>query len=171
MAIVVEDGTGKPDAETLCSVAAFRAYCDGRGLSLVGVTDARVEQLLRQANDYLLTFSGVWKGYRLTATQALDWPRVGVVVNCYELPSSVIPPAVINAAAALAFKAQTGPLMPDVRGIAVKKLKLGPLEKEFDTATAPGNSSAPRYPEISRLLAGLFNTNATNPYMVPLRRS
>lgn len=169
MALIVEDGTGKTDAESYCSVADMRTYCDGLGLVLTGVTDTRCEQMLRQATAYLFGYTKLWKGLQLTAAQALDWPRYDVIVNGYQLESSVIPLALVRANAALAFRALSGPLSPDVKGVAVKKVKLGPLEKEWDTVTPPANSSAPRFPEVTRLLSGLLA--ASNAYQVPLRRN
>jgi len=169
MSIVTEDGTGLANAETYCGVADMRAYCDGRGLALTGLTDARIEQLLRNASDYLLVYSTSWQGDRLTATQALDWPRTGVYLNGYAQPPAPLPVALVNASALLAYKAKDGPLTPDVKSAAVKRLKLGPLEKEYDTVTPPGNSTVPRYPDVDRLLASL--RTAVRAYQVPLRRS
>lgn len=169
MSIIVEDGTGLADAEAYCSVAAMRAYCDGRGLDLTGVTDLRIEQLLRAATDYLFDFTSSWQGQRLTSTQALDWPRTGVYLNGFAQPAAPLPAGLVQASAALAYKARTGPLVRDTTSAAVKRLKLGPLEKEYDTATPPGNSTAPRYPDVNRLLAPL--RIAVRAYQVPLRRS
>jgi hypothetical protein len=162
MAIVVEDGTGLADAESYCSVADMRTYCGNRGLSLVGADDLRCEQLLRDATDYLLRFAGSWQGVRVGSTQALDWPRDGVYVAGYPIASDALPLMLVQASARLAWKAQAGPLVPDVKGPAVKRVKLDVLEKEYDTATIPGNAAAPIYPDVNALLGPLLVPRAAN---------
>ena len=78
MALVVEDGTGKADAESFVTVAAFKAYCDARAITYG--TDAAIEALLRKATDYLgQRYGQLLSGFRVRTTQALDFPR-------YEMP-------------------------------------------------------------------------------------
>ena len=125
MALIVEDGTGKPDAESLASVAFADAYHAGRGNAAWAATDAEVkEQLLRKATDYIVSmYAGSWAGLELVAGQALPFPR-----SPWGL---VVPVPIQQACAELALIAKTTPLMPNVtRG--KKRVKVGPLEVEYD---------------------------------------
>lgn len=71
--IVVEDGTGKADANSYVDVAAARQYALNRGVTL-GDDDDIAAQLIN-ATDYLAQFECEYVGYRTTDEQALSWPR------------------------------------------------------------------------------------------------
>ena len=78
MSLIVEDGTGRADAESYASVSVADAYHTARGNTAWAAlaTTALKEAALRKATDYLgQTYGLRWKGYRMTTTQALDWPR------------------------------------------------------------------------------------------------
>lgn len=84
MALVVEDGTGLANAESLASVAFVTAFLGTRGkTTFTGLgSDTQREQCLRNVSDYMLqTYRGSWKGYRSSTTQALDWPRNSVELD------------------------------------------------------------------------------------------
>jgi hypothetical protein len=77
-----------------------------------------------------------WKGVRATATQALDWPRLDVVVDTYARAADEVPQEVQKACAILALKAISGDLDPDPVQ-AVKRRKVGPIDVEmFEPAQA-----------------------------------
>lgn len=156
MAIITEDGTGKPDAEAYCDVAYVRAYCDGRGLALTGVADPRIEQLLRQAADFMAVYTSSWQGCRAVRGQALDWPRAGVMFHDDEpVPADSVPKGVKDACALLAYKAISGPLVRDEKPVKTK-VKVGPLEVERDK-DAPQQTV---FVDVGRMLA---------PYLKPFR--
>lgn len=157
MAIVVEDGTGKSDAETLISVADADAYFAARGNTIWAAiaTDAEKEQLLRKASDYILgTYGPRWAGIRLLSTQALDWPRVGVVADGWLVNSDEVPNLVANASAELALQANSGDLLVNTEQ-SVKREKIGPLETEFNDFAV----SETKYTQIDRILAPFFGSN------------
>ncbi|MFZ5669123.1 MAG: DnaT-like ssDNA-binding protein [Pseudomonadota bacterium] len=151
MALVVEDGTGKADAESLASVAAFKAHCDGRGLTYGA--DSAVEILLRKGTDYLgQAYHSQLAGRRVSSTQALDWPRYEVprrdvaFVDYY--PSDAIPPEVVKACIEAALRADAGELSPDLSQ-AVKREKVGQIETEYQDFST-GRTT---YPVIDSLMA------------------
>lgn len=111
MAIVTEDGSGKPDAEAYCTVDFADAYHAARGNEWAGSASVK-EAALRRATDYMAAYT--WKGERISATQALAWPRDGVVVDGYEVDADSVPAAVQRACAELALRALTEPLAPDL---------------------------------------------------------
>lgn len=77
--IVVEDGTGKADANSYISVADAQAYIEGR-LNSDSWNNASADQ---KAIAVLMATRSVdvnmeWFGYRVGTVQALDWPRLYV---------------------------------------------------------------------------------------------
>lgn len=74
--LILEDGTGKADANSYVSAEDARAYAALRGLTLPAVGSAvdPVESALVLASDYLESLR--WIGVKATMTQALKWPRV-----------------------------------------------------------------------------------------------
>lgn len=164
MAIIVEDGTGRADSEALCSVAFADAYHAGRGNTLwAPLLAAEKEAAIRRAVDYMQqTYRLRWAGYRVTDTQALDWPRYNVPrqdsgsysgnigsfgrLGSY-YPANIVPIEVQRANAELAFKAASGELLGDVDP-PVASEKVGPIEVSY----FQGDNKTKRYPAIDRLL-------------------
>lgn len=145
MALIVEDGTGLPDAEAYISVADADAYHAARGnAAWAALTTPAKEAALRLATDYMEAEYGPrWLGNRLTAEQALSWPR----------DVEGVPEAVRRANAELAVRASAGPLLAD-QGPAVKQETVGPLSVTY----ADGARQSTRYVAVEALLraAGLF---------------
>ena len=153
MALVVEDGTGRADAESYCSVAHADAYFAARGLTSWDGSDAHKEGLLRKATDYMKARYGhQWKGTRINSTQALDWPRYDVIAWGYSVDSASVPTDVKNACAEFAHRANTQDLWAD-RTRATKREKVDVIEVEYDTA---GNRDL-QYPLIDASLGHLLN--------------
>lgn len=150
--MIVEDGTGKSDANSFASVSFADAYFAARGgaawaLLATGVKEAN----LIKATDYVeATYSQNWKGSKGSAEQALSWPRRYVVIDGFDVASNHIPPVLMNAVCELALKVQDGPLIEDQAQKVVKK-KVDVLE----TTYADNSDPAKRYPLVSRMLAPL----------------
>lgn len=170
MALIVEDGTGKTDAESFISVSDATAYHAARGNAAWAAlaSDTVREQLLRKATDAMTQmFSGRWAGTRVSSTQALDWPRYNVPMkdgpanlpHSYGVPayypSDTVPAAVARACAELALRAATGALVAD-GSQAVKREKVGPLEVEYQD----GSSDATNYRAIEGMLLPFFRGNS-----------
>lgn len=155
MALIVEDGTGKADAESYISVEDATAYHADRGNAAWAslASDTVREQLLRRATEYMLqVYRSAWQGYRMTSAQALDWPRADVCVDGYPLAIDIVPAEVKRACAELALKANSGPLAPDL-GQAIKRQKIGPIDTEY----ADYSPQSKRYVAIDRLLQPLLS--------------
>lgn len=76
MALIVEDGTGKPDAESYCEVADADAYHAKMGNTAWASVSAEDKEIaLRRATQYLDAVYA-FPGYKLNYNQALNWPRV-----------------------------------------------------------------------------------------------
>lgn len=160
MALIVEDGTAKADAESYCTVAFATTYHSDRGNAAWAAlaSDAIREQLLRKATEYMVgAYRSRWAGERVTTTQALDWPRRYVPIRDapggYGLSPSyyatdAVPTPVQRACAELALIANDGALAPTLTRAAIRK-KVGPLEVEYDT----NSPEAPRYRAVDQTLS------------------
>lgn len=154
MALIVEDGTGLPNAEAYRSVAAHKAWCDGLGHSYEGQSDDDLEKLARRATvDMTRKWRSKLAGRRASLTQALDWPREEVPNpdapgrRTY-LPSNFIPTEVGDAQSELMIRLQAGvDLSPD-QGRAVLEETIGPLKFVYDKDT----SAVPRITAVEDLL-------------------
>jgi hypothetical protein len=167
MALIVEDGSGKTDAESYISVSDATAYHAARGNAAWAAlaSDTVREQALRAATDYMLqAYRYQWAGSRKTATQALDWPRIDVPrldtrQPLYSLQSyydeSSVPTEVARACAVLALKASTGELAPDIGRIKSRE-KVDVIEVEYQQGAAP----YVRYRAVDNLLAGMLKTSS-----------
>lgn len=141
MALIVEDGTGKSDAESYISVADATAYLalHSNPTTWTDATEADQERYLRMATQYMDSVYGSrWKGTKNTQEQALDWPRYYVVDrNGYAIDNDIVPVKVTYACAELAAKeaAGTDDLLPDyddITGIKKQRIKVGPIEDEVE---------------------------------------
>jgi hypothetical protein len=162
--LTVEDGTGMATAESLCSAAFALAHHAARGNSAwAALPIAQQEQALRRATDYMSQiYRTKWKGVRLNATQALDWPRFGMYLepvlngaaSAYPnlVASDIVPAEVARACAELALRASTQTLTPDV-GRLKSRVKIGPIETEY----VAGGSPYVRFQAIDNLLRPFLN--------------
>ena len=165
MALIVEDGTGKSDAESYISVADADDYFSKRGnAAWAGLTTEQKEQSLRKATDYMVqAYRLRWKGVRTVATQALDWPRAFVerldyryagingyttIDGQYYYPSNEVPEEVKRACAEMAVRASSETLLADV-GAQVKSESIGPISVTY----ADGARQNKAYKAVDGILA------------------
>ena len=146
MSLVVEDGTGRTDAESYLSAADCTTYNTAH-LAVAAwdsaTTDAK-ERALRNATQYLeARYGDRWLGTRTTTTPALSWPRYSVVLDNIELSSSALPTRLKDATAELAIKAVSESLMPDQDApgtVLSESVKVGPLETSTTYSGGPSQS-------------------------------
>lgn len=137
--LIVEDGTGLPNAESYVSVAEADDYHSKRGNELwATLTLDKKEQLLRIASDYITYIYGnIFIGKRAVSGQALAWPRISI--TDYTLYSLGVPRQIREATAELALVANSTSLMPNTASPAAKKrVKVGPIEVEYVTSAYTG---------------------------------
>lgn len=156
MSLIVENGSGMPDSESLCSVAQADAYHSARAnASWALLTTLEKEAALRRSTDYLTVYRGKWKGRRVSSTQALDWPRYEVRlddVGCgVYAPSNTVPAEVMKATAELAIRAAAGELAGDIERVVIEET-IGPITTKY----APGGVPYVRYRAVDLLLAPLL---------------
>lgn len=116
--IVVEDGSGLPNAESYVSLAEASSYAQSKGLSFPTSPAEPAEQALRRATGwidakYWPRFPGIRQYGR---AQALEWPRVGAR-DAQDWPVAVnaVPVEVAKATVEAAVRelAEPGTLAPD----------------------------------------------------------
>lgn len=153
MALEVEDGTRKSNAEAYISVAGADAYFSIRGNAAWALlTTPAKEQALRKAADYMeAMYSQRWQGTKASQAQALSWPRFDVSVDGYAILSNVVPVAVQRANAELASRASVGDLLGDL-GAQVRSETVGPISVTY----ADGARQVTRYALVENILAALL---------------
>ena len=166
MALIVENGSQVAGAESYASVADASTYFTARANAAWAAlaSDALREAALRQACDYIEAVYGLrWKGERVAITQALSWPRDGVVVDGVELSTTAIPAALMRANIELALKASAGELLSD-QGAQVISETVGPISVTY----AAGARQATRYAYVENMLAGLLDGGLNQ---IPVQRA
>lgn len=165
--LIVEDGSGKPDAESYASVSDTTAYFQkvGDNAAWTAATPTAQEQALRAATSYLdSTYQARWLGTRSSGTQRLDWPRFGVVVDEYTLPQAPLPRQLQEATAELAAShleavaAGTGGLIPDVTDAPLmsKAVSVGTVSKSVTYATPSYGAKMTWYRQAELLVCRLL---------------
>jgi hypothetical protein len=137
MALIVEDGTGKDDAESYVSVAETDAYHTARGNTTWTGDASAKEAALRRATQFIdTTYRRRWPGSRVNGrAQSLDWPRTDVVDGGgNDVDDASIPPEIWQATAEAALRELISPgsLTPDVvAGQRVVQKTVGPITVRY----------------------------------------
>lgn len=172
MALVVETGSGLSNADSYASVAEADAYVAdyGRSDGWLDSLDDQKEQALRLATQAIDASVVSWQGDRLTATQALDWPRSEVELDGHLIGSSTIPTILKRATIELAVKFREDPttaLIADdtTPGVVLReKVKVGTIEEEIEYGSGgKGNSTIRTL--VERLLGKLTATGGTGSFV------
>lgn len=163
--LIIEDGTAKPDSNSYVSVADARVYASNRGTIFAG-TDDEVAAMLIQAIDYLEAQACRYQGEPTTTTQALQWPRKGVVLNCEPWPDNLIPRQLIAAQIQLAMAVNSGlVLLPSITAQDyIVREKVGPIETEYADPISVG--IMPTFTAVDALLAPLYGECAASKFAI-----
>lgn len=140
MALIVEDGTGKTDADAYISVADADTYhaAHSNDTDWTAASTGEKEKGIRLATQYLdARYVGRWIGARKQENQALAWPRSGGVdSDGYTIDDDSLPVKLTHACAELALKVVAGDtLLADdtAAGTIKSKLqKVGSLEQSIE---------------------------------------
>jgi len=156
MTLIVEEGTGKSDANSYASEVQFVALMTNMGKTTVAEADSdQIEAALVKATQYMSQkYRLLWKGSRVHVTQSLNWPRRGVDVPDFFDPffrdlsnvpisfqetlfiaENVVPGEVVVATILIAAETFSGALstgdLQNALGRVTRKEKLGVLEVEY----------------------------------------
>lgn len=157
--LVVETGWGDPDANSYASLADVRAYAAKRGYVLPA-DDAALETLIYLATDYVDGFRGRFQGVKSFDNQALQWPRMGVAIDCIAVPYDTIPVPLVQAIAQLCVEQHAGVELnaTAVGGdAAIIEETVGPLTTKYAAPASGSSASGPNMPKVAALLAPLFS--------------
>ena len=162
MALIIEDGTGKSDAESYVSVADCVTYADNRGLTFSASTTPLQEQALRRAAVWLdSTYRSRFTGFRTDGhDQALEWPRQSGVYQSEpfgSIPTDIVPQEIIDAQCEAAVRelATPGGLSPDVVAGKIQKSVTVVGAVSVDYAASSGVQS--QKPTMTIISGILFN--------------
>lgn len=176
MTLIVEDGTGLPNAESYVSEATFKAYADAHGFNYSSFSDTQIEQAARRATQFIDSYRFRFPGYRTNRRlQALEWPRIGAYTHIPMhgrggivygdfyfdpgfdyIPSNTIPIEIINAECEAISRelATPGYLLPDDSGDGiVQTIAAGGSKQTF---FAPQGPFGPKVAIIAAILAPLL---------------
>ena len=159
MAFVVEDTTGLPTANAYVAVATVDAYfVDRNNVTWAGAVTADKQAAILSATRYIDgRYRALFKGYRKTRTQALEWPRLAVLDD-FGWPFALVPQDVLDATCEAALRALSGALTPDLtRSGLTKEEQVGPLRTVYMDAA----SGLPDYPEITRILGRVIASTSS----------
>ncbi|WP_456254587.1 DnaT-like ssDNA-binding protein [Pseudomonas iridis] len=167
MTLIIEDGTGRPDAESYASAEDLAMYAVKFGVTIPADVPAQ-EALLRRA---ALAMDGMtWKGRKSNSEQALSWPRRGVELDYEIKPDNYLPARIPYGQMALAAEIHTDDIDPiERRKCAITRERVeGAVDREY--ATIPNTSgrllpAAPDRPSVTQFAdylqrRGLFAVRA-----------
>lgn len=159
MTLKVEDGTGKPDADSYFEAQVFRDWCEANGYDISDKTNNEVEVSIRRGTRYVdLNFRGRFPGYpRRGRAQSREWPRLGAYttisssgrdealgysgntgaygVGTYQLREDEIPKELVEAVCEASYREvmKPGALLPDLKngGAAIQSAGAGSAQVTF----------------------------------------
>lgn len=159
MALTVETGAGLSSADSFASVAD----CDTHNTNYVNssvwlaATTPNKELALRKATRYLvLTVGESWVGLQKTSTQALPWPRTGVVLFGFAFSDSAIPVQLVRATCEMAIISLSEEILPtddSASTIVEEEVQVGPILERIKYAS--GKTITKSYPICEGYLTGL----------------
>ncbi|XSS65399.1 DnaT-like ssDNA-binding protein [Pseudomonas sp. B11] len=88
MQIIVEDGKGRPDANSFVPLEKLTFYRDHYGFRIPEAEADQIELLLRAATDIN---ARQWKGSKANPDQAMAWPRRNCKIEYQTLPETFVP--------------------------------------------------------------------------------
>jgi hypothetical protein len=159
MALDVEDGTGKATSESFISVTDADTYHSNHGnTTWAALATANKEAALRKATEYMeQAYRLKWRGYRVTSTQRLSWPRAWCPIpdapygygsfTAY-IAQNVVLDEAKRACAELALIASAADLNPTLERTTSSE-KVGDIAVTYDTNSPEWK----RYRSVDMLLA------------------
>ena len=152
MSLIIEDGTGLEDAESMVSVDYYLDYCVKQGLDSA-LTSGKEEAYLRRANDFMDSYYS-FNGVKFKDTQSMPFPRT--INGVYEFPIKVK-----NAICELVLKLPNGDLLQDTDKTTIRE-KVGTLEVEYD----PNQDNIKSYNYVNKLLAPYLVSTSSFSYSI-----
>jgi hypothetical protein len=128
--LIIEDGSIVAGANSYATDTEFKAYANIEG-SKVPATQPDREALLILAMKYIEGKEDKLKGCRVNIDQELSYPRYGLCLNNFNVPSSTIHKNVKKAQMELALQANGSALFINSQSQNVQREKLDTLEVQY----------------------------------------
>lgn len=145
--LIVEDGTGLPDADSAVSLAEFNIYCEKRGYAdLLDKDDDEKEAAARTATEYADTYRR-FKGRTISGDQALQFPREGLT-DWSGHPVEGLPRKFKEAVCFLMVQVLNGEALYEVLDREIASESVGPIS----TSYVAGASRHREFTAVDRLL-------------------
>lgn len=145
MTLIIEDGSGKPDAESYATAEDLAMYATKFGVVIpAGV--AVQEALLRRA---ALAMDGMtWKGRKTSSEQALVWPRREIHLDGENKPHNYLPARIQYGQMALAAEIHQDDIDPveKRKGAVVRERVEGAVDREYAAIPSTSNRLLPAAP-------------------------
>lgn len=173
MALIVEDGTGLPDANSYATVEYANAYFSVRGVEQWEDADTSEKEaaLVRATSGLDTKYRGKWIGQKRHAEQKLAWPRSQAIgeddpltdEDGAPLPTDAVPALVMEAVCEVALIELSERFVQTTvdRAGMVKRKKTDVLETEWFEGAANLAYSKP-FPHIDQMLSGLASASGTS---------
>lgn len=164
MSLIVEEGSGKSDAQSYVSVADAATYAALISTLWATASDAAKESALQLATQYIdLKYGQLFMGQKklsTATTQALEWPRSYVYDAAGNLLSdSSIPQQIKIATIELACAIIAGDSLmaasEEITTLQSESVTIGPLSF---SQSGSGRSTVKRYPKVEKLVAKFLNS-------------
>lgn len=146
MTLIIEDGTGKLDAESYASTEDLAMYAVKFGVTIPAEVPTQ-EALLRRA---ALAMDGMtWKGRKTSSEQALSWPRRGIELDYEFKPDNYLPARIPYGQMALAAEIHADDIDPPEkrRGAVTLERVEGAVTREYATISNASGRLLPAAPD------------------------
>lgn len=176
--IVVEDGTGLANADVYVAQVDADAYFAKRNNAVWAATTADQKAAALVAATTYLDRRYKFKGYKLTTTQALEWPRTPAVANAVDPAQNAFDPfwgtfafyapdpneiarfqwpvkRITDACCELAVRALSADLYTDESPDRVMQKTVGPITKRYFQFDKNGGQT--RYAVVDDLVSSFLN--------------
>tara|TARA_R110000744_G_scaffold29513_2_gene70407 strand:+ start:1363 stop:1839 length:477 start_codon:yes stop_codon:yes gene_type:complete len=114
MALIVENGSSVSGSNTYVSLAEYQAWAAERGITHTG-SDANLITHIYRAMDYIESLKFI--GGKANENQSMQWPRLGAIIDGYEVDGTEIPAQLKNA------------VYESVYATSISNSELAPLER------------------------------------------
>ncbi|WP_323986394.1 DnaT-like ssDNA-binding protein [Pseudomonas canadensis] len=146
MTLIIEDGTGKPDAESYASSDELAMYAVKFGTVIPEGVPAQ-EALLRRA---ALAMDGMtWKGRKTSSEQGLSWPRREVLLDQEIKPNNYLPARIQYGQMALAAEIHQDDIDPveKRKGAVLLDRVEGAVTRQYAAIPSTSNRLLPAAPD------------------------
>ncbi|QLG93524.1 hypothetical protein HZF02_16855 [Pseudomonas yamanorum] len=146
MTLIIEDGTGKLDAESYASAEDLTRYAVKFGVVIPADAPAQ-EALLRRA---ALAMDGLtWKGRKTNSEQGLSWPRREVLLDHEIKPDNYLPARIQYGQMALAAEIHQDDIDPVEKrqGAVIRERVEGAVDVEYAPISKSSGRLLPAAPD------------------------